>query len=83
MKKKFRDSAISREDLEDAIASGIELALKERQSTLIRLCEFCSKRCDGLCADSSIAWTAWGHTSDQQVLLELKELKELREELRP
>ncbi len=34
MKKKFRDSAISREDLEDAIASGIELALKERQSTL-------------------------------------------------
>ncbi len=34
MKKKFRDSAISREDLEDAIASGIELALKEWQSTL-------------------------------------------------
>ncbi len=34
MKKKFRDSAISREDLDDAIASGIELALKEQQSTL-------------------------------------------------
>ncbi len=34
MKKKFWDSAISREDLEDAIASGIELALKEQQSTL-------------------------------------------------
>ncbi len=30
MNKKFRDSTISREDLEDAIASGIELALKER-----------------------------------------------------
>ncbi len=34
MKKKFRDSAISREDLDDAIASGIELALKVQQSTL-------------------------------------------------
>ncbi len=34
MKKKFRDSAISREDLDDAIASSIELALKEQQSTL-------------------------------------------------
>ncbi len=34
MKKKIRDSAISREDLEDAIASSIELAFKERQSTL-------------------------------------------------
>ncbi len=34
MKKKFRDSAISREDLEDAIASRIELAFKEQQSTL-------------------------------------------------
>ncbi len=34
MKKKFRDSAISREDFDDAIASGNELALKEQQSTL-------------------------------------------------
>ncbi len=34
MKKKIRDSAISREDLEDAIASRIELAFKEQQSTL-------------------------------------------------
>ncbi len=34
MKKKFKYSAISREDLEDAIASGIELVLKARQSTL-------------------------------------------------
>ncbi len=34
MKKKFRDSAISREDFDDAIASSIELALKEQQSTL-------------------------------------------------
>ncbi len=33
MKKKIRDSAISREDLDDAIARGIELALKEQQST--------------------------------------------------
>ncbi len=34
MKKKFRDSAISREDLDDAIANSIKLALKEQQSTL-------------------------------------------------
>ncbi len=34
MKKKFRDSAISREDLDDAIANRIELAFKEHQSTL-------------------------------------------------
>ncbi len=34
MKKKFRDSAISREDLDDAIANRIELAFKEQQSTL-------------------------------------------------
>ncbi len=29
MKKKFRDSAISREDLDEAIANRIELAFKE------------------------------------------------------
>ncbi len=34
MKKKFRDATISREDLDDAIASSIKLALKEQQSTL-------------------------------------------------
>ncbi len=34
MKKKFRDSAISSEDLDSAIASRIELAFKEHQSTL-------------------------------------------------
>ncbi len=34
MKKKFRDSAISSEDLDRAIASRIELAFKEHQSTL-------------------------------------------------
>ncbi len=34
MKKKFRDSAISSEDLDDAIANRIELAFKEHQSTL-------------------------------------------------
>ncbi len=32
MKKKFRDSAISREDLDDAIANRIELAFKEQKS---------------------------------------------------
>ncbi len=34
MKKKFKDSTISREDLDDAIANGINLALKEQLSTL-------------------------------------------------
>ncbi len=34
MKKKFRDSAISREDLDEAIANRIELAFKEHQNTL-------------------------------------------------
>ncbi len=34
MKKKFRDSTISRENLNDAIANGVKLALKEQQSTL-------------------------------------------------
>ncbi len=34
MKKKFKNSTISREDLDDAIANGIKLALKEQQSTL-------------------------------------------------
>ncbi len=32
--KKFKDSTISREDLDDAIANGVKLALKEQQSTL-------------------------------------------------
>ncbi len=58
MKKKFRDSAISSEELDSAIASRIELAFKEHQSTLNSGCELGSKRCDGLCADSSIARTA-------------------------
>ncbi len=34
MKKKFRDSTISRENLDEAIANGVKLALKELQSTL-------------------------------------------------
>ncbi len=34
IKKKFKDSTISREDLDDAIANGVKLALKEQQSTL-------------------------------------------------
>ncbi len=34
MKKTFKDHTISREDLDDAIANGIKLALKEQQSTV-------------------------------------------------
>ncbi len=63
MKKKFKDSTTSREDLDDAIANSIKLALKEQQSTLNSVVTS-AVRCDGLCADSSIARTAWGHTSD-------------------
>ncbi len=58
MKKKFRDSAISSEELDSAIASRIELAFKEHQSTLNSVVNSDSERCGGLCADSSIARTA-------------------------
>ncbi len=34
IKKKFRDSTISREDIDEAIANGIKLAFKAQQSTL-------------------------------------------------
>ncbi len=34
IKKRFKDSTISREDLDGAIANGVKLALKEQQSTL-------------------------------------------------
>ncbi len=34
IKKKFKDSTISREDLNNAIANGVKIALKEQQSTL-------------------------------------------------
>ncbi len=34
IKKKFKDSTISGENLDDAIANGVKLALKEQQSTL-------------------------------------------------
>ncbi len=33
IKKKIKDSTISREDIDDAIANGIKLAFKEQQST--------------------------------------------------
>ncbi len=58
MKKEFRDSAISREDLVEAIANRIELAFKRTPKHFEFGCEFGSKRCDGLYADSSIARTA-------------------------
>ncbi len=65
MKKKFRDSAISREDLDNAIANRIELAFKEQQNTLNLVVNSAVR--DAMDSDSSIAQTAWGHTSDQQV----------------
>ncbi len=59
-KKKFKDSTISREDLDDAIANGIKLALKEQQSTLDSVVTSAVRDA----VDSSIVWTVWGHTSD-------------------
>ncbi len=35
IKKRFKDSTISREDLDDNIANGIKLAFKEQQNTLV------------------------------------------------
>ncbi len=60
-KKKFKDSTISREDLDDAIANGIKLAFKEQQSTLDSVV---TSEVDSSIANSSIAWTACGHTSN-------------------
>ncbi len=54
IKKKFKDSTISREDLDDAIANGVKLALKRTAKHFEFGCDFGSKRCGGLCADSSI-----------------------------
>ncbi len=70
MKKKFRDSAISSEDLDNAIANRIELAFKEHQSTLNSVVNSAEVR-DAM--DSvlipALRETAWGHTSDQYVCL--------------
>ncbi len=56
-RKKFKDSTISREDLDDAIANSIKLALKEQQSTLNSVVNSAVR--DAMdSADSSIARTA-------------------------
>ncbi len=60
MKKKFKDSTIFREGLDDAIANGIKLAHKEQQSTLD------SVVASAVRDDPSVAWPACGNTSDQQ-----------------
>ncbi len=47
IKKKIKDSTISREDLDDAIANGVKLALKEQQSTLKKSAEATHREDDG------------------------------------
>ncbi len=74
MKKKFRDSAISSEDLDDAIASRIELAFKEHQSTLNSVVNSAVR--DAM--DSVLIPTLRGLREDIQATNE--SVKELREE---
>ncbi len=74
MKKKFRDSAISSEDLDEAIANRIELAFKEQQSTLNSVVNSAVR--DAM--DSVLIPTFRGLREDIQATN--KSVKELREE---
>ncbi len=74
MKKKFRDSAISSEDLDSAIAGRIELAFKEHQSTLNSVV----KSAVGDAMDSVLIPALRGLREDIQATN--KSVKELREE---
>ncbi len=65
MKKKFRDSAISSEELDSAIASRIELAFKEHQSTLNSVVNSAVRDAVDSVLIPALRETAWGHTSDQ------------------
>ncbi len=72
IKKKFKDSTISREDLDLAIANGVKLALKEQQSTLNSA--MASAVRDAVDSSSSSSWALlsfrymWGHTVERNVM---------------
>ncbi len=74
MKKKFRDSAISREDLDEAIANRIELAFKEQQSTLNSVVNLAVRN-----AMDSVLIPAL-HELREDIQATNKSVKELREE---
>ncbi len=74
MKKKFRDSAISSEDLDSAIASRIELAFKEHQSTLNSVVSSAVRE-----AMDSVLIPALRELRED-ILVTNKSVKELREE---
>ncbi len=67
MKKKFKDSTISREDLGDAIANGVKLALKEQQSTLNSVMASAVRDAVDSVLIPTLRELRDGHTSDQQV----------------
>ncbi len=75
MKKKFKYSTISREDLDDAIANSINLALKEQQSTLNSVVASAVRDA----VDSVLITTLRELREDIQATN--KSVKELREEL--
>ncbi len=77
MKKKFRDSAISSEELDSAIASRIELAFKEHQSTLNSVVNSAVRD-----AVDSVLIPALRELRED-ILVTNKSVRELREELRP
>ncbi len=74
IKKKFRDSAISREDLDEAIANRIELAFKEQQITMNLVVNSAVR--DAM--DSVLIPALRGLREDMQATN--KSVKELREE---
>ncbi len=75
MKKKFKDSTISREDLDDAIANSIKLALKEQQSTLNSVVNSAVRD-----AVDTVLIPAL-HELREDIQVTNKSVKELREEL--
>ncbi len=74
MKKKFRDSTISRENLDEAIANGVKLALKEQQSTLNSVVNSAVRD-----AMDSMLIPAWRELREDMQATN-KSVKELREE---
>ncbi len=77
MKKKFRDSAISSEELDSAIASRIELAFKNTKALWIRFVNSAVRD-----AVDSVLIPALRELRED-ILATNKSVRELREELRP
>ncbi len=76
MKKKFRDSTISREDLDDAIANSIKLALKEQQSTLNSVVNSAVRDAMDSVLIPALRELQWGHEDIQATNKSVKGLRE-------